>query len=290
MAVKSAEVSSSSSLQKEKEVFHHLRDCPYILECYGEETNMSKDEKMLYNLLLEYASGGTLADLIKRSGGKTKKRKFDCSITGTAFYMAPETLVDNIQEFPYDIWAPGCMVFEMFTGKSLWGSNPNETTEKACERIADRYELPKILSWISKDGKNFLKGCLVKNHQFRFTIEMLLIHPFVSGIDDTESSDLGRLWIKEQDNNFSGTQSELKRFGHGKELNCRYDFLTTANNMIQVSYLRPKKVLSMGQEDANSALYGLGRGPSLVMSDFIQNVTVGFKNKRGIGIHLEKLM
>ncbi|KAF2297112.1 hypothetical protein GH714_017496 [Hevea brasiliensis] len=234
MAVKSAEVSSSSSLQKEKEAFNHLRDCPYILECYVEETTMSKDGKIFYNLLLEYASGGTLADLIKRTGGyglpesdvkrytrsilkgidyihshnyvhcdfkpdnvllvpsgdgdfvpkigdfglakkvqKTKKRKFDCSIARTAFYMAPETLIDNIQEFPSGIWALGCMVFEMFTGKSLWGSNPNERTEKACERIADRYELPKIPSWISKDGKDFLKGCLVKNHQFRFTIEML---------------------------------------------------------------------------------------------------------------------
>ncbi len=36
---------------------------------YGEETTMTKDGKMLYNLLLEYASGGTLPDLIKRSGG-----------------------------------------------------------------------------------------------------------------------------------------------------------------------------------------------------------------------------
>ncbi|XP_058005270.1 mitogen-activated protein kinase kinase kinase 20-like [Hevea brasiliensis] len=192
--------------------FNHLRDCPYILECYGEETTMSKDGKMIYNLLLEYASGGTLANLKKRSGGcglpkldvkrytrsilkginyinshdyvhcdlkpdnvllvpsgdgdfvpkigdfglakkvqKTKKRKLDCSIAETAFYMALETLVDNIQEFPSDIWALGCMVFEMFTGKSLW-------------RIADVYELPKIPSWISKDGKDFLNGCLVKSH------------------------------------------------------------------------------------------------------------------------------
>ncbi|KAF2297109.1 hypothetical protein GH714_017478 [Hevea brasiliensis] len=199
MAVKSAEVSSSSSLQKEKQVFNHLPDCPYILECYGEETTMSKDGKMLYNLLLEYASGGTLADLIKRSGGcglpeSDVKRYTSSILKGTALYMAPETLVDNIQEFPSDIWALGCMVFEMFTGKSLWGSNPDETTEEACERIADRYEMPKIPSWISKDGKDFLKGCLAKNHQFRFTIEMLLIHPF--------------------DTNFSSAQLELKKFGH----------------------------------------------------------------------------
>ncbi|KAF2322386.1 hypothetical protein GH714_013184 [Hevea brasiliensis] len=134
---------------------------------------MSKDGKMLYNLLLEYASGGTLANLKKRSGGyglpesdvkryarsilkginyinshdyvhcdskpddvllvpsgdgdfvpkigdfglakkvqKTKKRKLDCSIAGTAFNMAPETLIDNIQEFPSDIWALRCFLFE----------------------------------------------------------------------------------------------------------------------------------------------------------------------------------
>ncbi|KAF2322378.1 hypothetical protein GH714_013084 [Hevea brasiliensis] len=57
-------------------------------------------------------------------------------------------------------------------------SNSDDTTEEVSERIADGYELPKIPSGISKDGKYFLEGCLVKNHEFRFTIEMLLIHPF----------------------------------------------------------------------------------------------------------------
>ncbi|KAF2322391.1 hypothetical protein GH714_013236 [Hevea brasiliensis] len=224
MAVKSAKVSSSSSLQKEKEVFNHLCDCPYILECYGEETTMSKDEKMLYNLLLEYASGGSLADLIKRSDGyglpeSDVKRLTRSILKGIDYihshdYAHCDLKLDKVlfvpsgdgdfvpkigdfglakKEFPYDIWAPGMYGFEMFTGKSLWGSNPNETTEKACKRIVDRYELPKIPSWISKDGKDFLKGCLVKNHQFRFTIEMLLNHPFVSEIDDTESSEFGEI-------------------------------------------------------------------------------------------------
>ncbi|XP_021600672.1 mitogen-activated protein kinase kinase kinase 20 [Manihot esculenta] len=248
MAVKSAEFSSSSSLQKEKEVFNHLHDCPYILECYGEETTVSKNGQMVYNLLLEYASGGTLADLIRRSGGcglpesdvkkytrfilkgidyihshnyvhrdlkpenvllvpcgsgdfvpkiadfglakkvqNTKRRMFDSSIAGTILYMAPETLVHNVQESGSDIWALGCIVYEMFTGKPLWGLNPDESTEELCKRIADRLELPDVPSGISKDGSDFLKGCLVKNHKFRFSVEMLLNHPFVSGIDDTAS-------------------------------------------------------------------------------------------------------
>uniref|UniRef100_A0A2C9U3J3 Protein kinase domain-containing protein n=1 Tax=Manihot esculenta TaxID=3983 RepID=A0A2C9U3J3_MANES len=252
MAVKSAEVSSSSLLQKEKEAFNHLHDCPYILECYGEETTVSKNGQMVYNLLLEYASGGTLADLIRISGGcglpeldvkrytrsilkgidyihshyyvhrdlkpenvllvpsgsgdfvpkigdfglakkaqRTKRRMFDSSIAGTILYMAPETLVDNIQESASDIWALGCIVYEMFTGKPLWGLDPNESTEELFKRIVDRFKLPEIPSGISKDGKDFLKRCLVKNHKFRFTIEMLLNHPFVLGTLDDRASKPG---------------------------------------------------------------------------------------------------
>ncbi|XP_021600674.2 mitogen-activated protein kinase kinase kinase 20 [Manihot esculenta] len=251
MAVKSAEFSLSRSLRKEKEVFDHLRDCPYILECYGEEITVNNKGQMVYNLLLEYASGETLFDLIRRSGDrglpesdvkryirsipkgidyihsheyvhcdlkpenvllvrsgsgdfvpkigdfglakkvqKKKRRTFDSSIAGTILYMAPETLADHIQESPSDIWALGCIVYEMFTGKPLWGLNLAESTEELRERIADRFELPEIPCGISKDRKDFLKGCLVKNHKLRFTIKKLLNHRFVSGIDDKKSTSL----------------------------------------------------------------------------------------------------
>ncbi|KAG8633542.1 hypothetical protein MANES_18G113801v8 [Manihot esculenta] len=225
MAVKSADVSSSSLLQKEKEAFNHLHDCPYIIECYGEETTVSKNGQMVYNLLLEYTrsilkgidyihshdyvhrdlkpenvllvpSGSgdfvpKIADFgLAKKVQKTKRRMFDSSIAGTILYMAPETLVDNIQESPSDIWALGCIVYEMFTGKPIWGLDPNESTEELCKRIVDRFKLPEIPSGISKDGKDFLKGCLVKNHKFRFSIEMLLNHPFVSGILDDRGNEL----------------------------------------------------------------------------------------------------
>ncbi|WCJ40428.1 Protein kinase superfamily protein [Euphorbia peplus] len=35
MAIKSAEISDSSSLQKEKEILCNLQSSPYILDCYG---------------------------------------------------------------------------------------------------------------------------------------------------------------------------------------------------------------------------------------------------------------
>ncbi|XP_047961365.1 mitogen-activated protein kinase kinase kinase 20-like [Salvia hispanica] len=69
MAVKSAEVSSSASLQKEREVYSNLRRNPYIIQCYGDEITIGSSGTMAFNLMLEYGSGGTLARRIKESGG-----------------------------------------------------------------------------------------------------------------------------------------------------------------------------------------------------------------------------
>ncbi|GMQ09318.1 hypothetical protein CsSME_00052740 [Camellia sinensis var. sinensis] len=70
MAVKSAEVSHSALLQREAIVLSNLHACPYIYRCFGEEIMTGDRNRIIYNLLLEYGSGGTLADLIKKSGGE----------------------------------------------------------------------------------------------------------------------------------------------------------------------------------------------------------------------------
>ncbi|KAL7179819.1 hypothetical protein ACSBR1_043094 [Camellia fascicularis] len=69
MAVKSAEVSDSALLQREALVLRNFHACPYIYRCFGEEVFTSDRNRMVYNLLLEYGSGGTLADVIKKTGG-----------------------------------------------------------------------------------------------------------------------------------------------------------------------------------------------------------------------------
>ncbi|KAJ6428250.1 hypothetical protein OIU84_023632 [Salix udensis] len=218
MAVKSAEVSASCSLQKEKEVFNCLNGCPFIIKCFGEETTRNEGGEMFYNVLLEYASGGTLSGLIKKSDGvglpeldvkrytssakagefvakigdfglakksekRDKKRKIDPYLGGTTLYMAPETLANHVQEPPCDIWALGCVVLEMLTGKQAWDVRPDFTFEELKRKIGDGYELPKLPSEVSKDARDFLKRCFVANPMFRFTAEMLLDEPFVSGVD-----------------------------------------------------------------------------------------------------------
>ncbi|KAE9466830.1 hypothetical protein C3L33_01249, partial [Rhododendron williamsianum] len=66
MAVKSCGSSHSASLMNEKSVLEQLSDCPQIIRCFGGDSSFESGEK-LSNLLLEYASGGSLAERVKNS-------------------------------------------------------------------------------------------------------------------------------------------------------------------------------------------------------------------------------
>ncbi|KAG9155264.1 hypothetical protein Leryth_026680 [Lithospermum erythrorhizon] len=66
MAVKSCGVAHSASLMNEKSILDELKGCKEIISCLGDCYSFENGEK-LYNVLLEYASGGNLADKIKNS-------------------------------------------------------------------------------------------------------------------------------------------------------------------------------------------------------------------------------
>ncbi|XAR50450.1 Mitogen-activated protein kinase kinase kinase [Bertholletia excelsa] len=258
MAVKSAEVSMSGSIQKEREALNNIGRCSNIIRCFGEEITTGKNGAMMYNLLLEYGSGGTLADLIKKSGGSglpepdvrhytrsilrglnhihergyvhcdlkpenillvpntacagtkfqvkigdfglakraklSKKRKLDLDpcLRGTPMYLSPEAVAGNVQDPPSDIWAVGCIVLEMLTGKPPWDEMQDLDAKVFLQRISEGHELPKIPSGISKEGREFLKGCFARKSMYRLTAEMLLHHSFVEGLvdDDGEIGDV----------------------------------------------------------------------------------------------------
>ncbi|KAK6151176.1 hypothetical protein DH2020_016108 [Rehmannia glutinosa] len=188
MAVKSAEVSVSSTLQKEMEIMRNLNVCPYVINCFGEETTMGENGVMAYNMLLEYGSGGTLAYRIKKlglpelevrahtRGGKTefrakirdfglakrvkqsRKRKLEESYwRGTPMYLSSEAVIDSMQEAPCDVWAVG--------GYSCKDRGGNE--------------LPKIPNEVSKEARDFLKRCFMRKsipRSNKFTGFKLEIH------------------------------------------------------------------------------------------------------------------
>uniref|UniRef100_A0A1S3XP75 Mitogen-activated protein kinase kinase kinase 3-like n=2 Tax=Nicotiana tabacum TaxID=4097 RepID=A0A1S3XP75_TOBAC len=64
IAVKSCLLNRSGSLQEERAFLRMFEDSPYIIHCF--RVNITQEDGVtLYNLLLEYASGGSLADRLQ---------------------------------------------------------------------------------------------------------------------------------------------------------------------------------------------------------------------------------
>ncbi|KAE8699033.1 Serine carboxypeptidase 44 [Hibiscus syriacus] len=65
--------SSTSLLQREYRILEHFFDCPNIVQCFVQFTEFDRDY-----LILEYAQGGDLFNLIKRYGGGIPESDVRC--------------------------------------------------------------------------------------------------------------------------------------------------------------------------------------------------------------------
>ncbi|XVF15545.1 hypothetical protein REPUB_Repub09cG0163200 [Reevesia pubescens] len=237
VAVKSCETIDSGSLKNEKEVLDQLGFCPQIIRCFGDGYTIENGEK-LYNLFLEYANKGNLADQVNKSGGnliesdvrryarsilkglrfvhakgfahcdiklqnillfgngdvkiadfglakRNSEEQRRMEIRGTPLNMAPESVNENEYDSPVDIWALGCAIVEMFTGKPAWNFKPGTNVAALLIKIGVSDELPGIPEELSEEGKDFLGKCFVKDPKNRWTAEMLLDHPFMAVDDET---------------------------------------------------------------------------------------------------------
>ncbi|TMW81206.1 hypothetical protein EJD97_011164, partial [Solanum chilense] len=213
-AVKSAEFHRSSSLREEGRILHALRGSEYVVECFGEDVSVENGNNT-YNLMLEYADRGTLNDLIHKSKimlGESeaayyafqilkgishvhnkglKLADFGLSLIsddswkkhhhfrGTLVYASPESVTSGVYGKQVDIWALGCIVVEMITGKRIWSRCKSK--KELAWKIA---RLEPVLPYnMSNDGKDFLKKCLERDYNQRWTAEMLLDHPFIKNIN-----------------------------------------------------------------------------------------------------------
>ncbi|KAJ7946316.1 Protein kinase-like [Quillaja saponaria] len=101
----------------------------------------------------------------------------DWSTAGTPMFMAPEVARGEQQGFPADVWALGCTVVEMVTGQAPWPDVADPVS--TLYRIGFSGEVPKIPSFMSKQGKDFLSKCLIKNPDERWSVGELLKHGFL---------------------------------------------------------------------------------------------------------------
>ncbi|KAH0449856.1 hypothetical protein IEQ34_020548 [Dendrobium chrysotoxum] len=231
-AVKSAELSRSVLLQREESILSSLNS-PSVVSCLGFDIAPGPGGILFYNLFLEYAGGGSLADEIKRCGGSLDEKSarslsleilnglaylhasgivhcdvkpenvligsnsraiigdLGCArrisdgereIRGSPMYMAPEAARGQEQGTPADVWAFGCTVIEMVTGRPPWPDVADPAG--AIRRIGFSSDAPAIPAWFSDEAKDFVANCLRIDPEERWTAEQLLRHPFV----DTSSS------------------------------------------------------------------------------------------------------
>ncbi|GER50867.1 mitogen-activated protein kinase kinase kinase [Striga asiatica] len=245
MAVKSAPVQFSDTLRSEREIMSDLKGCPNLIQCLGQETTVGNDA-LFYNLMLEFAAGGTLSDRIQSSGGGLPEPEvrahtrsilmgldhihshgyvhcdlkpdnillvpdgqngFTAKISdfglakrepkragrkraaagpgkwqGTPMYLPPEAVTEGLQEAAGDVWAVGCVVVEMLTGRPLWEPG---SKEEILRSIGEDWEYLRIPEWISDEAADFLMCCLEKEPSGRVRTDLLLYHPFVEGSFET---------------------------------------------------------------------------------------------------------
>ncbi|KAF0916806.1 hypothetical protein E2562_011635 [Oryza meyeriana var. granulata] len=99
-------------------------------------------------------------------------------VGGTPAFMAPEVARGEEQGPAADVWALGCTVIEMATGRPPWSDMVDVLA--AVHRIGYTDAVPEVPAWLSAEAKDFLASCFARNASDRSTAAQLLEHPFVA--------------------------------------------------------------------------------------------------------------
>ncbi|KAL8605030.1 Serine/threonine-protein kinase 36 [Nucella lapillus] len=97
------------------------------------------------------------------------------SIKGTPLYMSPELVEEKPYDHTADLWAMGCILYELHVGTPPFFTN--SVLQLWSMIIKDPVKWPKTMSPVFKD---FLQGLLNKNPRQRLSWPELLHHPFVA--------------------------------------------------------------------------------------------------------------
>ncbi|KAF2753958.1 Pkinase-domain-containing protein [Pseudovirgaria hyperparasitica] len=128
------------------------------------------------------------------------------TFVGTPFWMAPEVIQENGYDFKADIWSLGITAMEMANG-----APPNaETHPMKVLFLIPKAPAPRLegSKW-SKDFKDFIASCLIKDPDRRATAKELLRHRFIQRAGRTET--LRELILRKEQFDTSEDEHETHR-------------------------------------------------------------------------------
>ena len=97
---------------------------------------------------------------------------------GTHGYKAPEIILNEPADFKSDIWSLGCILYELLCGDMPFLGSSIEAIE---ERIVNQQLTFNGPKWsnVSEASIDLVKNMLCKNHEARYDIADVLLHPWV---------------------------------------------------------------------------------------------------------------
>ncbi|XP_071325778.1 serine/threonine-protein kinase ULK4 isoform X2 [Trachinotus anak] len=155
------------------------------------------------NFCLSKAEGETLEDFFtqlstsQEAGEGDGKENFDNMrkrLQGSPTYCAPEVLQGSETNMSSDLWAVGCILYYMYTGKPpFYSDSYTELTKMILYQEPSPPRQTVSISPPSEDFQNLLKALLNKNPDERMDWPELLDHPFWTPVlmeeDDVEDGE-----------------------------------------------------------------------------------------------------
>lgn len=109
-----------------------------------------------------------------QSSSQDEKR--NASFVGTAEYVSPELLTDKTAGKPSDIWAFGCIIFQLLVGRPPFKAGTEYLTFQKI--VGLEYEFP---AGFPPAARDLVERCLVLDPSRRLTVEHIKNHEFFDG-------------------------------------------------------------------------------------------------------------
>eukprot|EP00366_Plasmodium_knowlesi_P003615 XP_002261112.1 serine/threonine protein kinase 2, putative [Plasmodium knowlesi strain H] len=98
------------------------------------------------------------------------------TLIGTPYYLSPELCKDKKYSWPSDVWATGCLIYELATFRTPFHSTKG--IQQLCYNI--RYApIPDLPNIYSKELNNIYKSMLIREPNYRATVQQLLVSDIV---------------------------------------------------------------------------------------------------------------